>query len=58
MFVGSMRIEVIEGQLSRHELIGINEYEDDDWMLSQKRIELFFRPEILHDSIDYAEYKS
>ena len=57
MFVSPVRVEVIKGQLGRHELIGIHEYEDDDWMLSQKGVELLFRTEILHDSIDYVEYR-
>ena len=54
MFVGPVRVEVVEGQLGWHELVGIHEDEDDDWVLGEESVELLFGPEILHDRIDYG----
>lgn len=50
MLVSPVGVEVVKSELSRHELVGIDKDEDDDWMLSQKGIELLFGSEILHDS--------
>ena len=44
----SVGVDVVEEQFGRHELVGVNEDDDDDFAGVEYFVELFFAAQVLH----------